>query len=56
MPRTTKQPEGKHIHATDQELAEALDKYTDPSHPEFDPTFDKDIRALRPGWFEEKPD
>jgi hypothetical protein len=41
---------------TEKELAEALDKYTDPSHPEFDPTFDKDIRALRPGWFEEKPD
>jgi hypothetical protein len=54
MPRTPKQPEGKHIHATEQELAEALDKYTDPSHLEFDPKFDKEIRASRPDWFEEK--
>jgi hypothetical protein len=55
MPKNTKQPEGKHIHATEQELAEALDKYTDPSNPEFDLKFDTEIRVLRPDWFEEKP-
>lgn len=34
------------------ELAEALDAYTDPDHPEYDPEFDKKIRRLRPDWFE----
>ena len=34
-------------------LGYALDKYTDPSHPEYDPEFDKKIRALRPDWFVE---
>ncbi len=33
-------------------LAEALEAYTDPTHPEYDPDFDRQIRALRPDWFE----
>ena len=33
------------------ELAEALDNYTDPNHPEYDPEFDREIRRLRPDWF-----
>lgn len=36
------------------ELAEALDAYTDPTHPEYDPEFDKKIRRLRPDWFDGK--
>mgnify|MGYP003580000454 CR=1 FL=1 len=36
-----------------QELAEALDNYTDPTHPEYDAEFDKQIRTLRPDWFTE---
>ena len=34
------------------ELAEALAAYTDPTHPEYDPEFDREIRTLRPDWFE----
>jgi hypothetical protein len=33
------------------ELAEALDAYTDPSHPDYDAEFDRRIRTLRPDWF-----
>lgn len=33
------------------ELAEALEAYTDPTHPEYDPEFDGHIRSLRPDWF-----
>ena len=36
------------------ELAEALEAYTDPDHPEFDPEFDAEIRSLRPDWFEDE--
>jgi hypothetical protein len=35
------------------ELAEALARYTDPDDPEYDPEFDREIRRLRPDWFEE---
>lgn len=35
------------------ELAEALESYTDPSNPEYDPEFDREIRTLRPDWFED---
>ena len=35
------------------ELAEALEAYTDPTHPEYDPEFDGRIRSLRPDWFED---
>ncbi len=35
------------------ELAEALEAYTDPNHPEYDEEFDKKIRALRPDWFDD---
>jgi hypothetical protein len=38
-------------HYDENELAEALDKYTTVGHPEYDPEFDKTIRALRPDWF-----
>ena len=34
------------------ELAEALEHYTDPDDPEYDEEFDKQIRALRPDWFD----
>jgi len=34
------------------ELANALDAYTDPTNPEYDPDFDREIRRLRPDWFE----
>ncbi|HEX8324735.1 MAG TPA: hypothetical protein VF595_12580 [Tepidisphaeraceae bacterium] len=34
------------------ELAVALESYTNPNHPEYDPEFDAQIRALRPDWFE----
>jgi hypothetical protein len=36
------------------ELAVALDAYTDPRSPEYDREFDKQIRALRPDWFSEQ--
>jgi hypothetical protein len=35
----------------DDDLGAALDRYTDPNHPEFDPEFTKDIKELRPDWF-----
>ena len=35
------------------ELAEALDRYTDPLDPEYDPAFTKQLRELRPDWFED---
>jgi len=34
------------------ELAEALESYTDPTHSEYDPDFDRQIRTLRPDWFD----
>ncbi len=34
------------------ELADALEAYTDPAHPEYDPDFEREIRALRPDCFE----
>jgi len=30
-----------------------LEAYTDPTHPEYDPDFDGQIRTLRPDWFED---
>lgn len=39
--------------AEEAELAEALEAYTTPSHPEYDPEFDAEIRALRPEWFDD---
>jgi hypothetical protein len=32
-------------------LGAALDRYTDPSDPEYDPEFDREIRQTRPDWF-----
>jgi hypothetical protein len=43
--RNPRTPEEEH------ELAEALDHYTDLTHPEYDPEFDAKIRKLRPDWF-----
>jgi hypothetical protein len=37
----------KEIDNYKEELAEALDKYTDKNNPEYDEEFDKKIRALR---------
>lgn len=37
------------------ELAEALDNYTNPAHPDFDPVFNAEIRRLRPDWFDDEP-
>ena len=34
------------------DMADAIDRYTDPQHPEYDPEFDKQIRELRPDWFD----
>lgn len=39
------------IQFTETELAEALDAYTDPTHPEYDPKFTAKIKAIRPDWF-----
>lgn len=36
------------------ELAEALERYTDPDDPEYDPDFAAEIRRLRPDWFAEQ--
>lgn len=36
------------------ELVKALEAYTTPGHPEYDPVFDRKIRAIRPDWFEHK--
>ena len=33
-------------------LTAALERYTDPNHPEYDAEFDKEIRRLRPDWFD----
>ena len=38
---------------TDEELGDALRRYTDPNDPEYDPKFDKEIRKLRPDWFDD---
>lgn len=39
-------------HGSDQDsLATALSRYTTPSDGAYDPTFDAEIRALRPDWF-----
>jgi hypothetical protein len=35
------------------DLAEAVDRYTDPDDPEYDAEFDAALRRLRPDWFEE---
>jgi hypothetical protein len=32
-------------------LAIALDAYTDPMNPEYDPEFDREIRKAAPHWF-----
>lgn len=32
-------------------LAEALEAFIDPLHPDFDPVFTREIFALRPDWF-----
>jgi hypothetical protein len=37
----------------EQELASALEHCTNPSDPEYDADFDKQIRQLRPDWFVE---
>jgi hypothetical protein len=34
------------------ELAEALERYTDPDDPEYDPVFTEKLRRLRPDWFD----
>ncbi len=36
------------------ELAEALDRYTDPNYPEYDAKFDAEIRRIRPDWFDKQ--
>ena len=38
----------------EQELAQALENYTNPNHPEYDAEFDKKIRSIRPDWFIEE--
>jgi hypothetical protein len=37
----------------ERELAEALARYTDPDHPEYDPAFTEEVRRLQPHWFED---
>jgi hypothetical protein len=37
------------------ELAVALDNYTDPTHPDYDPAFDAKIRKEAPHWFPTDP-
>ncbi len=34
------------------QLAEALDRFTNPTHAEYDPVFDAEIRKIAPHWFE----
>lgn len=38
---------------TEEELAIALENYTNPNHPEYDKNFDEEIRRVRPDWFED---
>lgn len=33
------------------ELALALERYTTPGNPEYDPDFTRELRRLRPDWF-----
>ena len=47
------EPRPTRMGAKEAELAEALDAYTTPGDPQYDPKFDAKIRALRPDWFEE---
>lgn len=35
----------------EQTLADALESYTDPASPEYDPKFDQEIRKADPNWF-----
>ncbi len=37
--------------AEERDLAESLDHYIDPAHPEFDPDFALEIISVRPDWF-----
>ncbi len=39
----------------EQELAEALDRYTNPMSPEYDADFHAEVRAIRPDWFDDDP-
>lgn len=45
------EPQPARIGAKEAELAEALEAYTTPGDPQYDPEFDAKIRALRPDWF-----
>jgi len=54
----------EHLHITDadlqsaqeelSDLGEALESYTDPNSPDYDPEFDKQIRESRPDWFADR--
>ena len=41
------------LETEENDLAESLANYTNPDHPEYDPEFDKQIRTLRPDWFDD---
>jgi hypothetical protein len=50
---STKKPSPNSENQGERELAEALDRHTNPDHPEYDPIFTEEIRRLQPHWFED---
>lgn len=53
MPSKDKFKKFKRKKIDEAELADALERYTNPDDPEYDPEFDAKIRKLRPDWFGE---
>jgi len=53
-PRSTRILQTEWQENDEAELANALENYTNPNHPEYDPEFTKQIKALRPDWFAEE--
>jgi hypothetical protein len=47
-------PEGLAAIEEEHELAVALDNFTNPNHPDYDPVFDSQIRAGKSGWFDDE--
>ncbi|HYT94372.1 MAG TPA: hypothetical protein VEL76_36995 [Gemmataceae bacterium] len=49
---STRKPSQDSANPSERELAEALDRYTNPDPPEHDPVFAEEIRRLQPHWFD----
>jgi hypothetical protein len=52
MQHRNPRPSSNSENPVERKLAEALDNYTDPDHPNYDPDFAEEMRQSRPDWFE----